>query len=73
MGTKARFSALWRLKNMAFNMGVAGLLEFRQMLAEVQTADWPGAAAEMLSSKWATQVGDRAHRLALQMTTGEWV
>ena len=65
-----RFGAL---KNMAFNMGVAGLLGFRQFLAKMQAGDWDGAAAEMLNSKWAEQVGARAERLALQIRTGDWI
>ncbi len=61
------------LLNMAFNLGVAGLLAFKQTLAHVQRGEWPNAAAEMLQSTWATQVGDRAHRLAQQLESGEWV
>lgn len=60
------------LVNMTFNMGVGGLGEFRQMLDRLQQADWEGAAAAMLDSQWATQVGPRAARLALQIRTGEW-
>lgn len=60
------------LVNMAFNMGIHGLLQFRIMLRAYRDGDWETAAAEMLRSKWATQVGDRAHRLSEQMRTGEW-
>jgi lysozyme len=60
------------LVNMAYNMGMAGLLEFRHALTAVQAGDWEGAAAEMLKSAWASQVGPRAQRLAKQMETGEW-
>ena len=61
------------LVNMAYNLGIHGLLEFRRMLHAAETADWPLAAKEMLDSKWATQVGPRAPRLAQQMETGAWV
>lgn len=61
------------LINMAFNMGIAGLLGFKKMLAAVQAADYEQAANEMLASTWATQVGARATRLAEQMRTGLWV
>lgn len=61
------------LVNMAFNMGVGGLAQFKNMLAKVQSGDYAGAAQEMLDSKWATQVGDRAQRLATQMESGEYV
>lgn len=61
------------LKNMAFNLGVVGLLQFRNMLTKLQANDYDGAAAEMLNSEWAKEVGARADRLALQMRTGDWV
>ena len=61
------------LANMGFNLGVAGLMRFRLMLAAVEAGDWTEAAKEMLDSEWARQVGDRAERLAEQMRTGEWV
>lgn len=66
------------LMNMCFNMGIGdaatgkGLLGFRHTLALVQAGDYAGAAQAMLQSKWATQVGTRATRLAAQMKTGEW-
>ncbi len=60
------------LLNMAFNLGIGGLLEFRKMLEALRIQDWDRAATEMLDSKWASQVGARATRLAEQMITGEW-
>ena len=60
------------LVNMTVNMGVGGVLGFRRMLAAAERGDWATAAKEMLDSKWATQVGPRAHRLAQSMETGEW-
>ena len=65
------------LVNMAFNMGLgvhgqSGLLGFTRTLAAVEAGDYDRAAAEMMDSKWARQVGPRAHRLARQMQTGEW-
>lgn len=58
--------------NMAFNLGVGGLLGFRKTLEHVQQGEWALAAIEMLNSQWAQQVGPRAHRLARQMETGIW-
>lgn len=52
------------LCNMAFNLGVDGLLQFKQFLAALQSRDYPTAADEMLNSQWATQVGSRATELA---------
>jgi len=60
------------LVNMAFNLGMAGLLGFRKFLVAAQAGDWGTAAREMLDSRWATQVGDRARRLADQMRDGVW-
>ncbi|MBR8429373.1 glycoside hydrolase family protein [Burkholderia cenocepacia] len=57
------------LMNMAFNMQ-GRLLGFRNFLAAAQRADWSVAAAEMLDSLWARQVGDRAKRLASMMRSG---
>ena len=60
------------LENMAYNMGVAGLMGFKQMLAAVQKGDFMEASRQMLSSLWAKQVGIRATRLAQQMINGEF-
>jgi lysozyme len=59
------------LLNMVFNIGIGGLAGFKETLAKVEAGDYAGAA-QMLSSKWAQQVGHRAVRLALQMQSGEW-
>lgn len=60
------------LVNMAFNLGIHGLMGFKNTLAMIQAGDYTRAAANMLDSKWAEQVGPRAHRLAKQIETGEW-
>lgn len=56
--------------NMAFNLGVDGLLGFKNTLAFIRGGDYQAAAKGMLSSKWAKQVGQRANRLAAMMVTG---
>jgi lysozyme len=58
------------IANMAFNMGIAGLLTFKNTLAAMQRGSYAVAAAGMLSSKWAGQVGARAKRLAQAMESG---
>ncbi len=60
------------LVDMAFNLGPAGLLKFGRTLSAVEQGDYETAAAEMLDSKWAGQVGQRATRLSEMMRTGEW-
>ncbi|KQW79698.1 glycoside hydrolase family protein [Brevundimonas sp. Root1279] len=59
------------LHNMAYNLGVEGLLGFKNTLGFVQTGQYGRAADGMLASKWARQVGQRAVRLAQQMRTGK--
>ena len=58
------------LTDMAFNMGMHTLLQFRNTLAAVKRGDWKAAAAGMRNSLWADQVGNRAKRLARAMETG---
>lgn len=60
------------LVNMAFNLGINGLLNFKKMLGAIDDGYFNLAAAEMLDSKWARQVGDRALELAEQMRVGEY-
>ena len=60
------------LTNMCFNLGITRLLGFKKMLACLEREDWPGAANEMLDSKWAGQVKSRATRLYEIMLKGEW-
>ena len=60
------------LFNMAFNLGVAGLLSFKNTLSLIQQGKYLAASDAMLKSKWATQVKGRAYELAEQMRTGKW-
>jgi len=52
------------LANMCFNLGFVGLSQFGKMLSALASKDYAAAAAEALKSKWATQVGARAERIA---------
>jgi len=60
------------LVDMAFNLGRAGLASFQKMRAALALGDFERAAAEMLDSLWARQVGRRARELAEMMRTGQW-
>lgn len=60
------------LVNMAFNLGVDGLLKFKRMLSAAHKGNYELAAVEMLDSRWAGQVGYRAQELSEQMRTNEW-
>jgi len=56
--------------NMLFNLGLPRFLTFRKMIKALEDQDYERAADEMLKSKWAKQVGDRADELAGQMRKG---
>ena len=60
------------LLNMAFNLGVDGLLGFYNTLSSVRAGDYDKAGDNMLASKWARQVKGRAIELAAQMKTGRY-
>jgi len=60
------------LLNMSFQMGVTGLLKFKNTLELVRTGKYTEASVSMLQSLWAKQTPKRAARLAKQMLTGEW-
>ncbi|WP_281358257.1 hypothetical protein [Pseudoalteromonas caenipelagi] len=42
------------------------------MLKHVECGNYKQAANEMMNSRWANQVPNRANELANQMLTGEW-
>ncbi len=60
------------MANLMFNMGAPRLLGFKNFLAYAQAGRFDAASAELLNSKWATQVGERAQRLAKVMREGEF-
>ena len=55
---------------LVFNMGAGGLGTFAKLLAAAQAGQWDTAAAELLDSDYARQVGARAVRLAAQLKGG---
>lgn len=61
------------LISMAFQMGVDGLLGFKNTLEMIRTGQYSNAATGMLNSLWAKQTPERAKRHAEQMKTGQWV
>ena len=60
------------LVNMAFQLGITGLLGFKNTLSLIQAGNWVRAAENMIASKWHTQTPARCERLAKQIITGEW-
>jgi len=56
--------------NMAFNMGLPTLREFKRFRKAILRGDFDQASVEMLESMWAYQVPERAERLAEIMAYG---
>ena len=59
------------LVEMLYNMGLPQFSQFRRMLRAAEAGAPETAAAEMLDSHWATDVGGRATRLATMYQTGK--
>ena len=55
------------LANMMFNLGRPRLSKFVRMREAVNKGDWQEAKIQMLDSKWAKQVPNRASRLSERM------
>ena len=58
------------LVNMAFQLGIAGLMEFSQSLAALRDGHYEHAANLFLQSRWAIQTPARAKRITRQLATG---
>lgn len=52
------------LVDLAFNMGVPKLMMFVKMLGAIEAGDGDKAASELLDSRYAQQVGQRAQNIA---------
>ena len=53
--------------NMVYNLGMTRFKKFKKMNKALSERNYLLASIEMLDSKWATQIGDRATRLAEQI------
>jgi len=58
--------------DMAYNLGLDGLLAFHETLDSLRRGEWVAAARQMLASEWAKEVGHRALEDAALMAHGEW-
>lgn len=58
------------LVSMGFQLGVSGLLQFRETLKLLREGDYKQAAIQMSRSKWAKQTPARAYRHAAAIETG---
>ena len=59
------------LVNMAYQLGVDGVLGFPKMLGALRDQRWHEAEHQALDSLWAKQTPERARRIARQFATGE--
>ena len=62
----------YALIDLDFNMGWYRLSKFKKMLEALGAGNYKRAAEELLNSKYATQVGKRAQRIAKLIETGRW-
>jgi lysozyme len=58
------------LVDLAFNLGISGLLTFKRTLAAWARQDYDLAAVGLERSKWFTQVGRRGPRIVHMVRTG---
>lgn len=56
--------------DMAFNLGQAGLAEFRNTISNINSGNWAAAASGMRASLWCSQVGSRCTEDAGDMEKG---
>ena len=57
------------LMDMLYNLGLPTLKQFSKTLAFIKDGKWKDASLEMLDSKWARQVGNRATNLSKLMAS----
>lgn len=58
------------LTDMAYNLGIGGLMAFKTFLGALESMDYDKAADAMLNSLWAKQVGNRAIKLSDMIRKG---
>jgi lysozyme len=58
--------------DMCFNLGLPRLKQFKNALAAMENEDYELAAEEFFNSRWAKQVGNRAHTVTEIISSGEY-
>ncbi|WP_432745782.1 hypothetical protein ABXJ76_07855 [Methylobacter sp. G7] len=58
------------LLSMAYDMGLAGLLQMTRFLSLAERGEYARAAEDMLNSDWARENDQRARELSAMMATG---
>lgn len=59
------------LVDMTYNMGLGGVMSFKNTLSHIREGKFQTAAQGILSSRYASQVGPRAERIAGLIATGD--
>lgn len=59
------------IQNMCFQLGIAGLLKFKNSLAYIKAGNWAQAASNLRQSLWYQQTPERAGRVIRMIETGE--
>lgn len=60
------------LINFTFNVGIGTVSKFVNAMGLLKEGNYDMASKEFLSSRWASQVGQRAIDVTEQIRTGEW-
>lgn len=60
------------LCDLAYQIGVNGLMKFKKSLALLESHEYEKAADEFLDSRWAKQTPVRAKKVTDMIRTGEW-
>src|SRR6056300_1260087 len=60
------------LINFVFNVGIGTTMKFKNAMAALEAHDYDTAAAHMMDSNWAKQVGSRAIEVTQMIETGEY-
>ena len=59
------------MTSMAYQLGIRGVLNFKNMITALRAGDYKEASEEMLYSRWAKQTPSRVLRHSLMIETGE--
>jgi len=62
----------YALLDMTFNLGLKGLLKFKNMLQAIEQKDYTLASEECLNSHYAKETGKRSLRISCLIRTGKW-
>lgn len=59
--------------SMCYQIGLSGMMKFKNMIEAIEQNRYKNAVAEMLDSRWARQTNARAKRHSEQFSAGEWL